>query len=142
MVQLFLRMMVQQGMAMKQATAILFVDLKSAFYTVVRELVLPLDREGRGLEVVLGSFDSKPAIKEALMKVLLQPAMLSEQACPAHLAAMAAEAHCNTWFVTEGCKDIAVSNTSSMPGRPMADLIFNFLLAPALKEIDEWRGQI
>ena len=74
----------------------LFVDLKSGFYTVVRELVMRLRTSGDDLDRVLASLGTPKRLEGALAELLAQPSIVERYVRDEHLAALLSEAHSNT----------------------------------------------
>ena len=105
----------------------LFVDLKSGFYTVVRELVLQLRSSGDDLERVLASISAPPALEQALLGMIGEPAIVERFVDDEHLRALLNEAHVNTWFVVDGLPEAARAVKGSRPGCCLADFVFNIV---------------
>ena len=63
---------------------ILFVDLKSAFYRVVRELVLP-HSHGADWSDIVDALAIPPALEEGLSVLLRHPSLLEQQLPDPHL---------------------------------------------------------
>ena len=113
----------------------LFVDLKSGFYTVVRELVMRLRTSGDDLERILGSLSAPRQLESALLGLLAEPCIVDRYVGDEHLAALLTEAHVDTWFVVEGRSDVARAVKGSRPGCCLADFVFNVAFAPALRDV-------
>ena len=113
----------------------LFVDLKSGFYTVVRELVCRLQTSADDLERVLESVSAPKQLEPALLALLAEPSIVEQYMGDSHLGALLSEAHTNTWFVVDGIRDVARAVKGSRPGCCLADFVFNVCFAPALREV-------
>ena len=114
----------------------LFVDLKSGFCTVVRELVaVRLQTAGDDVERVLGSISAPAQLESALPKLMAEPSIVERHLGKGHLSALLSEAHTNTWSVVEGHSDVARAVKGSRPGCCLADFVFNVAFAPALVDV-------
>ena len=113
----------------------LFVDLKSGFYTVVRELVVKLQTSGDDIGRILDSVSAPAVLEGALLKMMAEPAIVERYLGDSHLGALLSEAHTNTWFVVDGRRDVARAVKGSRPGCCLADFVFNVGFAPALEEV-------
>ena len=112
----------------------LFLDLKSGFYTVVRELAMRLDTATDDYERVLDSIGIPWQLESSLLRLLERPPIVEEALRDPHLAALLSEAHTNTWFVVDGRSEAARAVKGSRPGCSLADLVFNVAFAPALAD--------
>ena len=74
----------------------LFVDLKSGFYTVVRELVVRLQTAGDDVERVLESISAPAQLESALLRLMAEPSIVERHLGNGHLSALLSEAHTNT----------------------------------------------
>ena len=54
-----------------------------------------------------------------------------------HLLAMLSESQRVPWFQIQGHPAIGCTKTGSGPGGPLADLMYNLAMLPAIKEIDQ-----
>ena len=112
----------------------LFVDLKSGFYTVVRELVMKLHTSADDFGRILASLGTPKRLEGALTELLAQPSIVERFVRDEHLAALLSEAHTDTWFVVDGRREVARAVKGSRPGCCFADFVFNVAFAPALRE--------
>ena len=113
----------------------LSVDLKSGFYTVVRELVVQLQTAGCHIERVLESISAPAQLESALLRLMAEPSIVERHLGNGHLSALLFEAHTNTWFVVEGQSDVARAVKGSRPGCCLADFVFNVAFARALADV-------
>ena len=114
--------------------ALFFVDLQSAYYRAVRELLLPLEREDADEEAIL-DLQVPPWAVDTLRLLLRTPCAL-EDMDDKHLLRILCDVHTDTCFAVDFAGDIARSRRGSRPGNPMADLIFALVLAPVLHATD------
>ncbi len=115
--------------------AVLFVDAVSAFYSVVRGLVMDLDVSDGAIAYLFSSLSMPPAaIHELAAKLQEQPILAGLDVHP-HLHRQVAEMHQNTWFSVQGIQPIAQTERGSKPGDPFGDVVFNFLMARIVRGI-------
>ena len=114
--------------------ALFFVDLQSAYYRAVRELLLPLEGSDEDTDAIL-QLDIPEWAGEVLQLLLRTPCSL-EGIDDQHLLRILCDVHTDTWFAVDFAKDVARSRRGSRPGNPMADVIFALILAPVLHETD------
>ena len=119
----------------------LFMDLKSGFYTVVREPVVRLGAAGNDIERVFGSISAPAQLGSALLKLMAEPSIVERHLGKGHLSALLSEAHTNTWSVVEGQSDFARAVKGSRPGCCLADFVFNVAFAPALVDVRRALGE-
>ena len=111
-----------------------FVDLQSAYYRAVRELLLPLQNSADDMEAIL-QLDVPVWASEALQLLLRTPCGL-DGLDDKHLLRILADIHTDTWFAVDFVRAAARSRRGSRPGSPLADLIFALILAPVLYDMD------
>ncbi|CAE7285354.1 unnamed protein product, partial [Symbiodinium necroappetens] len=120
--------------ASQKSAGLLFVDLQSAYYAVIRETVL-----GGGLsERPLVEVASALGLDSEDLQILKhyaedEPVLQQQDACPM-LLAMARELHRQTWFVLAGDSQSHIVETQrgTRPGGTLADVLFNVLFAKVL----------
>ena len=118
-----------------RTAAVAYVDLWSGFYTVVRQLVMPIATTADDMAEVVDSLQVPRCCEDALRAMIAEPAVVEKHGLDPHLAAMLTEAHCGTWFCVEGREEVARSRKGTRPGCSLADLVFNLAFAPALTDI-------
>ena len=120
--------------ASQMSAGLLFVDLQSAYYAVIRETVL-----GGGLsDRPLGEVASALGLDSDDLQLLKhyaedEPVLQQQDACPM-LLAMARELHRQTWFVLAGDSQSHIVETQrgTRPEGTLADVLFNVLFAKVL----------
>ncbi|CAE8636706.1 unnamed protein product [Polarella glacialis] len=102
---------------MKESAGAVFVDITSAFYSVIKQLCHDVKGVGQHLEAVVGAFNH------------------------------------HTWFSTQNVSTVVADARGSRPGDTFGDVLFNFIAAWMLKEINlsltavdinvviEWSGE-
>ena len=96
---------------------VFFADVVSAFYGVVREVVMPLKHCELDHEELIDQLEIPVAFEEAMVKLLQEPDLMSRYVGDEHLLALTTEAHRFNWFVVEGSSKVAWSRKGSVPGK-------------------------
>jgi len=122
-----------------QSISVLFADIKSAFYKVVRQVVFQRNTTDEDLAKLVARLQLPQDTMHALYRTLSTgwvPALDNSDIDP-HLRAILTEAHTLTWFVVEGAEKIAVPSKGTGPGRPLADFIFAICYNSVLVRVKE-----
>ena len=120
----------------RMSTALVFVDIRSAFHCLLRELIFGtrdhfppalvhlLEQEGFNVESLQASIGSNAAL-------------FQDTATPL-LARVTADAHQSTWFVSPGTESSQcyATHRGSRPGSPVADIAYNILMSAILRQIE------
>ena len=115
--------------------AIVFLDIKTAFYRVVRPLVAQLHEDHIGLRELLRRFNLPPEAFQGLLTHLQEPSAVSGAGVPAFAEEHLAECHSHTWFEVPGAPGLVSTATGSRPGDPLADITFNFIFTRILRSM-------
>ncbi|CAE7258117.1 unnamed protein product [Symbiodinium sp. CCMP2592] len=115
--------------ARSQQGAIIFFDLKAAFYQVLRErLVEPADREAR-IEDLFAHLKLPDTAISELRQQLLNIPILAAAGVSAHTQALVRDMFRGTYFRLTKCSELTYTRRGSRPGDPAADLLFAFALS-------------
>ena len=117
----------------------LFLDTKSAYYRVVRELAFGSLEDDRAVVELFQRFQVPPSALEELMKVVHAGGTMAQAGMNEHLRALVQDLHIHSWFVTpysDGSK-VAMSRAGSRPGESWADIVFAFVYCKVLDEIKQ-----
>ena len=117
--------------------AMLFVDVKAAYYSLVRGLAFGPDVCDEELAVLLGRLGMEPSALNDLLGHLAEQPALVQAGVPEDLQQAAAEALTGTWFMVSGAARIARGRCGTRPGDPLADIIFGFVMTRIRKRIRE-----
>ena len=131
----YIRSLMQCCSAKTMSCSILFLDLKSAFHTLLREQLmghtrtLPLD-----LVRVLqqGGFDIG-----VLEQEIEHHSDWFQVDVPTDVQRALQDAHVATWFLIEGEPKICTTTRGSRPGSPLADLAFNAFISHLIWEVQD-----
>jgi len=132
-----LRLHGRLGKAKKMSTAVIFVDLRSAFHHLLREFVfnddapMNFDELRKVLEPL--DFDLQMLAEELRHATQQQPDDI-----PPALRRCLADVHCNTWFQLHHHGSLATeTRRGTRPGSPLADIGFNLLMAELVKQLQD-----
>ena len=106
---------------------LIFIDGKAAFYATFREIVLGQDAllTPQQIERLVQLISPDETIQEAILTAAFAPGLLaSADVSPALRDYLASSLH-RTWFLI-GNQAIFRTHAGSMPGAPLADLVFQF----------------
>ena len=115
--------------------ALIFVDLKAAFYSVVREFLLsrpPTELDVVDLCGMLGHSEEQTA---ELLSLLSRGGDDMVQDVPHHLRAYLEDLLTCTWFQVRGAEYPVHTRKGTRPGDPLADLLFSMCTASPLQQL-------
>eukprot|EP00435_Cladocopium_sp_Y103_P059504 s286_g21.t1 len=127
----YLRSFMQYANEQKMSASVVFLDLKSAFHSLVREV----------------AFDMTATLPPRLHDLLVAAgcdvdALLHRCALPDKMPGLApvtarllADAHDHTWYTVASTDEVNQTHRGSRPGSPLADAAFNVLMTQVLREI-------
>ncbi|CAE7879821.1 unnamed protein product, partial [Symbiodinium necroappetens] len=119
----------------RRVCATTFYDVKTAFYQVIRQALLPGTAghtDARILELLHGWGVPEEALGELIIH--LQNIAALPTACDdEHLCAQIADLFRGSWFRLDGADPLLVTYKGTRPGDPLADLLFGFLFSAYVK---------
>ena len=110
-----------------------FVDVSSAYYRVIRQLVVGMQTSDQEIIQILERFGLGPMEFSALREQLKTRPILSQYETCSRDEAMMQSLMEGTWFSVVGSEEITRTRTGSRPGDTMADLIFAFIYSHLLQ---------
>ena len=102
----------------------MFLDLSSAFASVVRELAFTKRRTPEAAAYIMAKFKIPGDALKDVHDILNQPDALDRLGTPGHLKAMLEQSHTATWFTTQGLSEPAGSEAGSKAGDLLGGVIF------------------
>ena len=97
-----------------QAT-IVFIDIKNAFYSVIRDMVVGRVNDPDDLWDVIQQVDIPLALQQPLCTMLERPSILEDAIQDSHLREMIKDAFRHTWFVRDGAPRVAIPKRGTSP---------------------------
>ena len=114
---------------------ILFLDIQTAFYRVLRPLICRYAHFHEQLRNIIQYFELGPELYQEVCESLNEPSAMMECDVPQHLEALCSELHASTWFSTANREELVRTCGGTRPGSPCADLIFNMLFQKVLRKL-------
>ena len=122
---------------MRHSLVTFFLDTKSAYYRVVRELAFGSLEEDRAVVALFRRFGVPASDLEQLMTLVHSGGIMATAGMSEHLRMLVQDTHALSWFVTPytNGKFVALSRAGSRPGESWADLVFAFVYHKVLEDI-------
>ena len=125
---------------LKRGCFVLFTDIASAFYAVIRQLVAEPCAEPEGARGISDDFFRGLGMSdedvEQLRAHLAQPTSLQLVGASPWLEAVADRVSGNTWFLPRDDHTAVLTARGTRPGSSWADILFGFVIARVLAERD------
>ena len=119
---------------------VVFLDIRTAYYKVLRELVISQPVPEDRLTALLTHFQLPAESMQQLEKKLRGDDDALRTGLCSSMGQILGELHSDTWFTTQSLSGLTVTTIGTRPGSCFADVFFNFLFAEVLKEIKETLG--
>ncbi|CAE7889137.1 hypothetical protein AK812_SmicGene17289 [Symbiodinium microadriaticum] len=120
-----------------QPWALLFFDVRSAFYRVIRQLLLPVGDSDKALLRLFDRLHLPPSSVEELRAHLASLATVSQTSCSAHLQKVATDVLQGTWFRLDQDAVLTLTHCGTRPGDGLADMFFAFAFSAYLKAANQ-----
>ena len=117
------------------SSAIVFIDIKSAFHAMIREIVL--GGSGSLHPVLQTVLQQAAADVDGVHERMHQAPDLEQLGLPVCAARLLRDAHQHTWYTLGASDQIHQTERGSRPGSPLADVAFNGLMALVLQELQQ-----
>ena len=124
------------GQVSKQPSAILFVDFKSAFYSVLRQGLFQADLDDTAFLVAMHRLGIHPQQIETLLQHAQSEAAIAN--ISPHAMRLLQDMLQATCFEMEGLTEVSVTTRGTRPGDPIGDIAFNIVMAVLLKDVTEF----
>ena len=121
------------------SSAILYVDLATAFHHLIRQLVTGIGSSA-DWEVVLANLKAAKTPLEASARGQQLVGLLSQLQIDPILARLLRDIHEGTWYSLTG-HDLVHTFRGTRPGSPLADAIFHLLMTEVATELRGWLNQ-
>ena len=132
-----LRLHGRLGRARKISTAVVFVDLRSAFHHLLREFVFN-DTLPMGLDELAKVLDPMDFDIHTLAADLHSATKVIASDVPPALRRCLADVHQNTWFQLDPNENLGTeTRRGTRPGSPLADIGFNLLMSKMVQIVHE-----
>ena len=121
--------------ARRQACAMIFADIRSAFYVVAKPFLTGERTAPEDLADLFGHMGLPMDVLAAFVEAVEEGVVIPEVDPSCHLQAVVASMLRHTWAKVPGSDRYMLPRTGSRPGDPLADTLFGFLMAKALRAI-------
>ena len=132
---LYVRSITQIAASQSLSSAVLFVDIKSAFHSMVRQIAFggegTLHPKLRQVLIARG-FDL-----DALYARVCSPMVAGEEHLTPTTTRLLRDVHRHTWYALGAAEEVHQTERGSRPGSPLADIAFNTLMSSVLQELQE-----
>ena len=102
--------------------AILFTDISSAYYSVVRELITGQHGSSAPVTEIAANLALSPEDLQQLQHYVSEEPVLSGEGAGDLLRVLARELHCSTWFVMHQDSAVVRTQRGTRPGSSLADV--------------------
>jgi len=117
----------------KLASAVLFLDVKSAFHSMIRQVLFgPAQTLPPHLRTILRDAGCDP---DALCQMFEQTSSSFHADVAEADRRLLQDAHLSTWFGFPGTDDAFCTARGSRPGSPLADIVFNAMMTHVLRDL-------
>ena len=128
------------------SAGVIFLDVRAAYYRVIRELVVDMNDDGQSFQRMLRYFQLGDTEETELMAAVSDGDAARAIGIPEHLCALLRETLSNTWFVTERRNTVYECLAGSRPGDGLADVVFAIvfrkILACVRSDFEEQYGEV
>eukprot|EP00435_Cladocopium_sp_Y103_P026761 s2688_g6.t1 len=119
-----------------------FLDLKEAFYRIVRQLTLGGDVSDGLLAKICARLGLPADSLADFHRLLQQPEALVAANVPGHVRNAIRAVHSDTFFQVRGQQDCCRTELGTRPGDSWADVVFSYLWSRILKQLQQHLDQL
>ena len=119
----------------KKSLALIFIDLKQAFYSVVKPMLARFDGSMESAAGIFQLLNLPPSAFQAFLDNIGNGSLIQEATGSSILADYMGANLSATWFIVPNGCSVSAPQTGSRPGDPCADLLFGFIMTHILKGI-------
>lgn len=120
-----------------RSSGILFLDLREAFYRVLRPLALQSDWNEEELAKIAQRLNLPSGTLHELHQHLQEPCAVAQAGLPHFIQNYITAIHTDTWFQMKHQHDFVKTTIGSRPGDCYADVVFGFLWSRVLKKVEQ-----
>ena len=114
---------------------VLFLDLREAFYRIVRPLVTGFTGTDTEVAAVLAAVQLPPGVMHELQAHLTETSLFREAGASPWTSEATCEALRSTWFRFEKGASVTETGIGTRPGDNLADIVFGFVFAKVLRQV-------
>ena len=132
---LMVRMWQSNARATKKALGLAFLDVKSAFYRVVKAMLAIVDGSADSLARVFRDLQLPETAYQQFLQNVGQSNMIEKATGSRLVAGHVASSLSHTWFLIPNGQHVCAPKTGSRPGDPCADILFGYVMAQILATV-------
>ena len=125
------------AVARRQSVTLLFMDIRSAFYSVVKPLLTGFDGNTDALIQVFQMLNLPPEVFQTFMQTVAETSLVREATNSSVAQKTVANILNFSWFALPDGQTTQMPKTGSKPGDPIADLLFGMLMSKILDEVQQ-----
>ena len=126
---------------MKCSAGVLYIDGVQAFYSVLRELVVGLDDGEAGVDRIVSIIEDMhddETVRADVFRLLCGPSILEQASAPSFVQSFLRSQFHGTFFqLGRGTQDIYLTQAGTVPGAPLADILFQLALVAFHRRLQE-----
>ena len=125
----------RQAQGHGRSCAVIFLDLKEAFYRIFRPLCMSGSFTDDSLAKLMHKLNMPPDALQELHAILQEPSALEQAGLPALHRNSVSAVHAQTHFWMRSQTDVVQTFHGTRPGDPFADIIFSYIWATVLHKL-------
>eukprot|EP00435_Cladocopium_sp_Y103_P021751 s2648_g5.t1 len=126
----------------KCSLGLIFVDIRSAFYRVVKPMLATMDGTLESLAVLFRDLKMPSSAMQEFMNNIGNSDMVRRATESSIIEGHVAASLATTWFLVPHSKQVHAPRTGSRPGDPSADILFGFVMAHLLEKVHERSAEV
>ena len=131
-----IRLWMHDAAVQHKSIALFFVDLKSAFYTVIKQFLAERPVSDATMKEVFRFVNLPQCAYDEFVHQLHDPCSVQKATKSTAVAEMVQATLAHTWICVPGGDTVYRPQTGSRPGDPAADLMFSFIVAKILDAVN------
>ena len=120
----------------KRSAGICFLDLKEAFYRIVRPLAVNVSMTDDDIAAMLARLGLPASVFDDLRHLLCEPSAIQQAGLPWYAQKYVSALHLDTHFSLHGQDDQCRTTIGSRPGDSFADVVFGYTFARVLQSLE------
>ena len=115
--------------------ALVFIDLKTAFYSVVKPMLAGFDGSMEAVATIFQTLKLPSSAYNGFLANVMEGDLVKRATQAEIVADNVGASLANTWFAIPNGKEVCAPQTGSRPGDPCADVLFGYIMAQMLAQI-------
>ena len=120
----------------KLTSAVVFFDLRAAFYSVLRQALVAHDMDPTSLITALGRMGVPSQVVDNWLHQAAQDHALIDASL--HVEKLIQDCMVNTFFTIDGVPGVCKTTRGTRPGDPLGDLLFNLIMRLVLQDTHQY----